>query len=71
MSACAISIRAKGIAFYSEPTGDMTSSETFMLSFDLFGLVCVWFVSRQGLIKRDAQPILLLNISCSAIHTVW
>lgn len=48
----------------------MTSSETFMLGSDLFGLVCVWFVSRQSLIKRDAQPTLLLNALCNAVHTM-
>ena len=71
VSACKISIKAKkGKSFYSEkPTGDMTSSETFMLGFELFGLVCIWFVSKQGLIKRDVQAILLLNILCNAVGT--
>lgn len=43
----------------------MTSLETCALSFDLFGLVHIWFVSRQGLMKRDVQSILLLNVLCS------
>lgn len=48
----------------------MTSSKTFMLGSDVFGLVCAWFVSRQSLIKRDAQPTLLLNALCKAVHTM-
>ena len=53
-----------------EPTGDMTSSETFMLSFDLFGLVCVWYVWRQFLIKSDAPILLCYMMQCHSYSVV-